>query len=49
MAGAVIVVALIVVIGVIYFVNANSGGEGGSVSIEVPAVDVPEVDVDVTQ
>jgi hypothetical protein len=40
---------LIVVIGVIYFVNANSGGEGGSVSIEVPAVDVPEVDVDVTQ
>lgn len=44
---AAIVVALIVIIGIIYFVNVNSGGQGGSITLDVPAVDVPEVDVDV--
>lgn len=44
---AALVIALIVIIGVIWFVNAQSGGEGGSVTVDVPAADVPEVDVDV--
>lgn len=44
---AAIIVALIVIVGIIYFVNFNSGGQGGSVTLDVPAVDVPEVNVDV--
>lgn len=44
-----IVIALIVIIGIIWFVNANTGGEGGTVSVDVPAADVPDVDVDVTE
>ncbi len=37
-----IVIGILLVIGVIYFVNMNSGGEGGTVSVDVPAVDVSE-------
>ncbi|WP_421951366.1 hypothetical protein [Pelagibacterium sp.] len=37
-----VIIGLVVVIGVIYFVNVNSGGEGGTVSVDVPAVDVAE-------
>lgn len=36
----VLIVALIV--GVVYFVNVNSGGQGGTVSIDVPAVSVSQ-------
>lgn len=37
-----VIVALVLVIGVIYFVNVNSGGQGGTVSVGVPAVDVTQ-------
>lgn len=37
-----IAIAALIIFGVIYFVNANSGGEGGTVSVEVPAMDVTQ-------
>ncbi|WP_127142606.1 hypothetical protein [Pelagibacterium montanilacus] len=37
-----IVLAILVIVGIVYFVNMNSGGEGGTVSVDVPAVDVTE-------
>lgn len=37
-----IVIILAVIVGAIYFVNLNSGGQGGTVSVDVPAVDVTQ-------
>jgi hypothetical protein len=45
---AAILIGVIVIIGIIWLVNANTGGQGGTVQVEVPAVDVPEIEVDVT-
>lgn len=39
---AAIVVVLVLIIGVIYFVNLNSGGDGGTVAVDVPAVEISE-------
>ncbi|WP_196257865.1 hypothetical protein [Pelagibacterium limicola] len=45
---AAILIGVVVIIGIIWFVNANTGGQGGRLEIEVPAVNVPDVEVDVT-
>lgn len=37
-----IIAVVLIALGVIYFVNVNSGGQGGSINIEVPAVSVTE-------